>query len=192
MHETSPSERASSLSDASPGGRDDAADQASPADELLSIAATSPRDGTSLADEASFYVEVVQPDRTAAFRRSHEREALSTQWNFTVVWHEQRHEIAALQDGAIIGVLGLRIAASLAHVDSLIVAPEQRRVGVAGALVGRAESLANYYNCHKVTLETPAVGAVRTFFEACGYRCEAVLAQHTWKRDVAVLRKFLL
>ncbi|GAC1308601.1 MAG: hypothetical protein NVSMB19_21900 [Vulcanimicrobiaceae bacterium] len=137
-------------------------------------------------------IESVQPERTAAFRREHEREALSTQWNFRVIWHEQRHEFAATIDGAIVGVLALRIAASLAHVESLIVAPEQRRRGIGGRLVERAETVANYYNCHKVTLEVPADYPARTFFEACSYKTEAILPQHTWKLDVAVLRKFLL
>jgi len=137
-------------------------------------------------------VEPVQPERTAAFRKSHEREALSTEWNFRIVWHEQRHELAALVAGDVVGVLGLRIAASLAHVDSLIVDPPRRRAGIGRRLLERAEVLANYYNCHKVTLEAPADLPARAFFEACGYKVEAILPQHTWKLDVAVMRKFLL
>ncbi len=141
---------------------------------------------------ATFDVEVVERHRAASFRLEHEREALSTLWNFPVVWQAQQHEIAAFELQAIVGVLGLRIAASLAHVDSLIVAPRCRRAGIGRALVERAESLAKYYNCHKVTLEVPADGATRMFFEACGYKLEAILPQHTWKRDVAVMRKFIL
>jgi GNAT superfamily N-acetyltransferase len=137
-------------------------------------------------------IETVQPDRTAAFRREHEREALSTEWNFTCVWHEQRHEFAATSDGRVIGVLGLRIAASLAHVESLIVAPAHRRTGIGRRLLERAETVANYFNCHKMTLEAPAALPAQAFFEACGYKVEAVLPQHTWKLDVAVMRKFLL
>lgn len=137
-------------------------------------------------------IESVRPERTASFRREHEREALSTQWNFRVIWHEQRHEFAATVDGEVVGVLALRIAASLAHVDSLIVAPERRRSGIGRQLVERAETVANYYNCHKVTLEAPAGFSARTFFEACGYKIEAILPQHTWKLDVAIMRKFLL
>jgi hypothetical protein len=38
----------------------------------------------------------------------------------------------------------------------------------------------------------PAQGAAREFFEAAGYKLEAILPQHTFKLDVAVLRKFLL
>lgn len=135
---------------------------------------------------------MVRAERTVDFRREHEREALSTEWNFRVIWHEQHHEFAALEGDRIVGVLGLRIAASLAHVDSLIVAPERRRRGIGRRLIERAETLANYYNCHKMTLEAPAAYAARTFFEACGYKTEAILPQHTWKLDVAVLRKFLL
>jgi GNAT superfamily N-acetyltransferase len=145
-----------------------------------------------LVDESQLDVETVAPDRTAAFRNEHERESRSTAWNFPVVWHEEQHELAALERGAVVGVLGLRIAASLAHVDSVIVAPRRRQCGVGRALLERAESLAKYYNCHKITLQTPAEGGTRAFFEACGYKLEAVLPQHTWKRDVAVLRKFLL
>jgi ribosomal protein S18 acetylase RimI-like enzyme len=137
-------------------------------------------------------IEDVQPERTAAFRRAHEREALSTEWNFRVIWHEQRHELAATSEGEILGVLGLRIAASLAHVESLIVASDFRRRGIGRLLVARAEVLGNYYNCHKVTLEVPYALPANSFFTACGYKLEAVLPQHTWKLDVAVMRKFLL
>ena len=144
------------------------------------------------ADVSAIEIEVVRPERTNAFRREHEREALSTEWNFRVVWHEQRHELAATEGQAVVAVLGLRIAASLAHVDSLIVTPKLRRLGIGRRLVERAETLANYYNCHKMTLEAAANRPAQQFFEACGYKTEAILAQHTWKLDVAVMRKFLL
>jgi GNAT superfamily N-acetyltransferase len=142
--------------------------------------------------ESAVEIEAVQPERTAAFRREHEREALSTEWSFTAVWHEQRHEFAATSRGAVVAVLGMRIAASLAHVDSLVVAPAARRYGLGRRLLERAEIVANYYNCHKVTLEAPAGSVAEHFFTACGYKIEAVLPQHTWKRDVAIMRKFLL
>ena len=142
--------------------------------------------------EAPLEIDVVPPERVAGFIAAHEREALSTMWQFRVVWHEQRHEIAATCDGEVVGALGLRIAASLAHLERLIVAPVRRRCGVGRALLARAEELANYYNCHKVTVEVPAAGAAREFLEACGYKAEAVLPQHTWKLDVAVMRRFLL
>jgi GNAT superfamily N-acetyltransferase len=137
-------------------------------------------------------VEQVVPGRTAAFRSAHERDALSTEWNFRVIWHEQRHEFAAMQGDEVVGVLGLRIAASLAHVESLIVEPERRRGGLGRRLLESAEMVANYYNCHKMTLEAPAGLPACAFFEACGYKIEAILPQHTWKLDVAVMRKFLL
>ncbi len=145
-----------------------------------------------MSEDPAVEIEEVRPERTTAFRRAHEREALSTEWNFRAVWHEQRHELAATLAGAPVGVLALRVAASLAHVESLIVAPDFRRNGIGRRLVARAEELANYYNCHKVTVEAPAGLPASAFFQACGYKIEAVLPQHTWKLDVAVLRKFLL
>jgi ribosomal protein S18 acetylase RimI-like enzyme len=137
-------------------------------------------------------IEVVQPDRTAEFRRRTDREARSTFWNFRVVWHEQLHELAATDGGEVVGVLGLRIAASLAHIESLVVEPGRRREGIGRRLLERAEVLANYYNCHKMTVEVPVDGPARTFLDACGYKTEAIIPQHTWKLDVAVMRKFLL
>jgi len=137
-------------------------------------------------------IEVVRPERTQAFRREQEREALSELWGFRVVWHAQEHELAATAGGRIVGVLSLHIAASLAQLDLLIVAPAWRRRGIGRRLLDRAEELANYYNCHKVTLQVPLAGAARHFFEAAGYKLEATLPQHTFKLDVAVMRKFLL
>lgn len=139
-----------------------------------------------------FEIDVVEPGRTAEFRRAHERDALSDAWGFRVVWHDQNHELAATADGRTVGALGLEIAASLARVALVAVAPDERRRGIGRALVARAETLANYYNCHKVTLEVWKDSAAQRFFEACGYKIEAILPQHTWKLDVAVMRKFLL
>jgi len=142
--------------------------------------------------DSTIEIESIQPGRSATFRREHEREALSTEWGFPIVWHEQRHEFAATTGDTILAVLTLRIAASLAHIDSLIVAPTVRRRRLGARLLERAEVTANYYNCHKVTVETPSGSAAERFFLASGYKIEATLPQHTWKLDVTVLRKFLL
>ncbi|MBV8602913.1 MAG: GNAT family N-acetyltransferase [Candidatus Eremiobacteraeota bacterium] len=129
-----------------------------------------------------------------AFWRATEREALHALWDFTVVWHEQAHELAAIEPSSqrILGAAKARIAASLAHLEMVVVAPDARRRGVGRALLERLEEIANYYNCHKVTAQVLAAGSAQAFLEACGYKLEATLPQHTFKLDVAVLRKFLL
>jgi GNAT superfamily N-acetyltransferase len=115
-----------------------------------------------------------------------------------VIWHEQTHEFAALENVADvtaarpIGALTIRIAASLAHVERIAVLPSHRRTGAGRALLASSEDVANYYNCHKMTLLVPAGSEAQDFFQACGYHQEALLPQHTFKLDVAVLRKFLL
>lgn len=124
--------------------------------------------------------------------RSHEREALKTFYNFSVVWHEQTHAFAASYEGETWGVAQIRIAASLAHVVRVIVDPEKRRKGTGRALLTAASDTANYYNCHKMSATVPHNSAAQKFFEACGYKLEAVLPQHEFKLDSAVLRKFLL
>jgi GNAT superfamily N-acetyltransferase len=134
----------------------------------------------------------VQPDTIAAFVRLNEREALKTLYDFSVIWHEQSHDFAAVQDGETIGIAQIRVAASLAHVERVIVLSEYRRTGVGRALLHGAAEVANYYNCHKMTAMVPHKSAAQSFLEHCGYREEAVLPQHTFKLDVAVMRRFLL
>ncbi|HZX67903.1 MAG TPA: GNAT family N-acetyltransferase [Candidatus Elarobacter sp.] len=140
----------------------------------------------------SLEIETAKPGETDAFWRAHDRDWRSELWNFRVVWHEQHHDVIARDGGEPAGALRLRIAASLAHVDALYVVPAQRRRGVGRLLVSRAEELANYYNCHKVTVPVFHDRPAQRFFTACGYVVEAVIPQHTFKLDVALLRKFLL
>jgi ribosomal protein S18 acetylase RimI-like enzyme len=137
-------------------------------------------------------IEVAKPGEVEEFWRATARESLSSLYDFLVIWHEQRHEIVARDEGRIVGALRLRIAASLATVETLTVAPERRRRGLGRGLTGRAEELANYYNCHKVSVMVPHESAAQRFFTACGYHVEAVLPQHTFKLDMAIVRKFLL
>jgi GNAT superfamily N-acetyltransferase len=133
-----------------------------------------------------------KPGEVDAFWHAHERAWRSEAWDFKVVWHEQTHDVTASVEGVTIGALRTRIAASLAHVEALFVLPEHRRGGIGRALVTRCEEIANYYNCHKVSVGVLDRSAALAFFTACGYHVEAVLPQHTFKLDVAMVRKFLL
>lgn len=134
----------------------------------------------------------IGPEEAAAFFNKTEREALRTLYSFTVVPQEGTYDVAVREREHIIGAAAVRIASSLAHVEQVVVIPEQRRHGVGRALLHALEELGSYYNCHKMTVEVPHSSDAQRFFEACGYREEAVLPQHTFKLDVAVLRKFLL
>lgn len=140
----------------------------------------------------SLEIAVAKPGDAAPFWHAADRAWRSEAWGFRVVWHEQTHDITASAGGAIAGALNLRIAASLAHVEALYVLPEQRGRGIGRALLARCEELANYYNCHKVSAAVLNGGAALRFFEGSGYHVEAVLPQHTFKLDVAMVRKFLL
>jgi GNAT superfamily N-acetyltransferase len=128
-------------------------------------------------------VALGKPGETDAFWRANDRAWRSELWNFRVIWHEQSHDVVIAEDERIAGALKLRVAASLAHIEALYVLPAFRARGLGRAALARAEDLANYYNCHKISVAV---------FERCGYTTEAILAQHTFKLDVAMLRKFLL
>jgi GNAT superfamily N-acetyltransferase len=134
----------------------------------------------------------VADDRVAEFFKTALREARTTLWNFSVVWHEQSYDVAGMRDELVIGAARVRIAASLAHIEAVIVLPNERHKGTGRALLAALEEIANYYNCHKMTIEVPHRSGAQSFLERCGYKEEAVLPQHTWKLDHAVMRKFLL
>ncbi|HEY9181286.1 MAG TPA: GNAT family N-acetyltransferase [Candidatus Baltobacteraceae bacterium] len=134
----------------------------------------------------------VQPDAVLEFVRRTEREALKTFYDFSVIWHEQSHDFAAMDGEQVVGAVQIRIAASLAHVERIVVLPQRRRQGIGEALLHSASDAANYYNCHKMTALVPHKSAAQHFFEHCDYREEAVLPQHTFKLDMAAMRKFLL
>jgi GNAT superfamily N-acetyltransferase len=140
----------------------------------------------------SLEIQSAPPGAADAFWQRYDRDWRSELWAFRVVWHEQTHDVVARDGDEIGGALRLRIAASLAHVEALYVAPERRRAGIGRLLVSRAEEIANYYNCHKVSVQVFHDGDAQRFFAAAGYAVEAVIPQHTFKLDVALLRKFLL
>jgi GNAT superfamily N-acetyltransferase len=137
-------------------------------------------------------IAVAKPGDADAFWHAHDRAWRSELWAFKVVWHEQSHDIVATVGGETVAALRTRIAASLAHIEALYVTPAHRGSGIGRALLTRSEEIANYYNCHKVSVAVLDASAALAFFLACGYHLEAVLPQHTFKLDVAMVRKFLL
>jgi GNAT superfamily N-acetyltransferase len=140
----------------------------------------------------SLEIAVAKPGEAAEFWKTNDRAWRSEVWAFKVVWHEQTHDITATVDGTIVGALHVRIAASLAHVEGLYVLPAHRGNGIGRALLARCEEIANYYNCHKVSVGVMNASPALRFFLDSGYHLEAVLPQHTFKLDVAMVRKFLL
>jgi GNAT superfamily N-acetyltransferase len=135
----------------------------------------------------------VPADSLEAFYRAHEREALRAFYEFPVVWHDASYGFTVRDAaGDLAGAGTLRVAASLGHVERLIVAPAARLTGIGRAILESMADVANYYNCHKMTSMVLHDGSAQRFFEACGYGVEAVLPQHTFKLDMAMVRKYLL
>jgi GNAT superfamily N-acetyltransferase len=132
------------------------------------------------------------PGAVDDFFKTTQREALKTLYDFSVIWHEQTYDFSAVDDDVLVGAAMIRIAASLAHVERIVVLPKRRRAGIGRALLAAAADAANYYNCHKMTALVPHGGDAQAFLTACDYKEEAVLPQHTFKLDMAVMRKFLL
>jgi len=139
-------------------------------------------------------VEFVRPQIEAldSFYAAHEREALRAFYQFPVIWHEQRYAFAAMNGQRMVAAGTLLVAASLGTIERIVVDPTSRRSGIGRTIVDQMADVANYYNCHKMTVLVPHGRDAQRFFEACGYGTEAVLPQHTFKLDMALMRKYLL
>jgi GNAT superfamily N-acetyltransferase len=139
-------------------------------------------------------VEVVRLEAAELepFYREREREALRAFYEFPVIWHEQTYGFAVREDECIVAAGSLLVSASLGQIAKLLVDPQHRRRGAGRAIVTEMADVANYYNCHKMTVMVPHQRSAQRFFEACGYGTEAVLPQHTFKLDMALMRKYLL
>ena len=139
-------------------------------------------------------LEIVRlvPEKSDAFFKQHERESLRAFYEFPVIWHEQRYGFAAMDGDLMVAAAVLYVAASLGEIERLVVGDEYRRRGLGRKLVDEMADVANYYNCHKMTVMVPHGRSAEKFFEACGYGVEAVLPQHTFKLDMALMRKYLL
>ena len=127
-----------------------------------------------------------------AFYRRHERESLRAFYEFPVIWHEQRYGFAVRESEEIIAAGTLMVRASLGEIERLVVDPNHRRRGHGRTLLAQMADVAKYYNCHKMTAMVPHERSAQRFFEACGYGVEAVLPQHTFKLDMAMMRTYLL
>jgi GNAT superfamily N-acetyltransferase len=139
-------------------------------------------------------VEIIRPqiDALDMFYAAHEREALRAFYAFPVIWHEQRYGFAAQDGGVTIAAGTLHVAASLGTIERLVVDPAHRRAGIGRQIIESMADVANYYNCHKMTVMVPHDRDAQKFFESCGYGAEAILKQHTFKLDMALMRKYLL
>lgn len=131
-------------------------------------------------------------DEIAPFVQHHERSALSSFYGFPTIWHQEAYDVAAFEGSKIVGVARVGVAASLAQIERIIVAPDVRRQGIGRELIEMLADIANYYNCHKLCAQAVADSPAETFYAACGISREAVLAQHTFKCDIALLRRYLL
>ena len=98
------------------------------------------------------------------FFGAHEREALRAFYEFPVVWHEQAYGFAAVDDEETIAAGTLYVAASLGHVERLVVAPDRRRAGIGRAILAEMADVANYSNCHKMTAMVPHLRGARALF----------------------------
>jgi GNAT superfamily N-acetyltransferase len=107
------------------------------------------------------------------------------------MWDEQRHTLAAYEDGRIVGAVELEIRAGLGKVTQIIVAADLRGQGVGRVLMDRTEEICRHEGCHKVSLKTYWNSEAQRFYQEQGYVVEAILRRDLHGLDMCQMCKFL-
>lgn len=106
------------------------------------------------------------------------------------MWDEQRHALAAYENGRIVGAVVLKIKAGLGKVTQIIIAADRRGEGIARALMGRTEEICRREGCHKVSLKTYLNSEAQRFYQKQGYVVEGILRRDLHGVDMCQMCKF--
>lgn len=99
--------------------------------------------------------------------------------------------ITARRNGVVVGTATGDLRVHDAYVARLIVAAAERGTGVGSRLLAATESLAAERGLTRLTLRTQAAGPARLFYEARGWRVQAVLERWRAGRDFVQMERLL-
>ena len=108
--------------------------------------------------------------RLVDFFGAHEREALRAFYEFPVVWHEQAYGFAAVDGEETIAAGTLSSRHRLATSSASSSRRDHRRAGLGRAILAEMADVANYYNCHKMTVMVPHLRSAQKLFRSLRLR----------------------
>ena len=111
----------------------------------------------------------------AAMVEKVERMCFSMPWSRESFWEEAAQEAAyyllALDDGEVIGYVGVWLLGEEGHITNVAVAPEMRRRGVGAALLAELMRIAMEHSVRSMTLEVrPSNEAALALYRKFGFR----------------------
>ena len=107
-------------------------------------------------------------------------------------WMEGVTYFVARRGGKAIGVVGLEIGHNSGRIVHLAVDPEERRHGVATALIRAAVDWARHSSCASVWADTLArFTAAADLFLHLGFHESGLLHRHEWSEDVRFFEELL-
>ena len=111
----------------------------------------------------------------AAMVEKVERMCFSMPWSRESFWEEAAQEAAyyllALDDGEVIGYVGVWLLGEEGHITNVAVAPEMRRRGVGASLLAELMRIALGRSVHSMTLEVrPSNEAALALYKKFGFR----------------------
>ena len=104
---------------------------------------------------------------------------------------EQPFAITARREGAVVGIAAGWTHGGVAHLQNLIVAPDERGQGIGSHLLAAFESLVAERDCPRLTLRTYRNSRAYAFYRDHGWVDEASLADWVYGREFVQLRRDL-
>ena len=106
-------------------------------------------------------------------------------------WKAKRFILKLTIDEEIVGTISGKHLGGVVHVDSIIVAGEQRRKGFGKAMMEKAEEFAKSLDAHKIHLIAGKRWQANEFYKKMGYKKMGELPKHHFKHDFVIYSKFI-
>ena len=106
-------------------------------------------------------------------------------------WIKEEYVFKAEENRKIVGAIIGRYEEGVLYIDDLIVAKDQRNLGIGKDLVKKAEEFGKIMGGHKVYLITGKIWNVRKFYESLGFIKTGDLLNHYRHVDFVIYEKLI-
>lgn len=106
-------------------------------------------------------------------------------------WNTKHYVLEMYENQDLVGILGLKIEAGVAHIGTMLVAKNKRRKGIGRLLMEKAKQISKQNVAHKIYLQTGQDWQSVKFYEKLGYKITGQLSNHYFQKDFIEFTLFI-